>query len=63
MLGLPERRNIEMPSQTREQQRANMQLQCEIPRKYERSKLVRRDELDLNAFFRAPGAWTGLYEE
>ena len=33
--GLPERRNVEMPSQSREQQRADMQLQREIPRKNE----------------------------
>jgi hypothetical protein len=30
-LGLAERSNIEMPSQSREQQRADMQLQSEIP--------------------------------
>ena len=63
MSGLPERRNVEMPSQSREQQRADMQLQREIPRKNERSKLMRRDELDLDAFFRAPRAWTGLHKE
>ena len=54
MWDLPERSNIEMPSQSCEQQRADMQLQSELPRKNERSKLVRRDKLDLDAFFGRP---------
>src|SRR4249919_55055 len=60
---LPERCNVEMPSQSRKQQRADMQLQSEIPRKNEGSEFMRRDELDLDAFFSAPRAWIGLHKE
>src|SRR5262245_5305641 len=63
MSGLPERSNIEMPSQGCEQQRAEMQLRNELSRANEGSELVRRNQLDFDSFFRASRLWTGLDKE